>query len=407
MDNNVISIDDLTFQSVEMENPYSTKNGKGYAQYTKDGKAYILEATYVNGKKQGMAKLRSAEGDHVEILYFHDDKQCDENEYKNQTSDMTHQPVGPNSVHLTIDKKKKKTKLKLSKNKSNIVPVSILVFILLLVIGIASYFTGLYVSTANQLSNGVLFIKSCTQLRHIPSWIHLDVTAIKIGDDCCKGNTSVDDLSFSDFVNCQSISIGENALTELNMLDVRNMKSLRSISIGEGSLRKLSVLSMDDDDSVDVSWQWTVHPSDDIHSIPVLVSDLRFEGESGDQVFSSANANPSADLLDLSPIYNLHSLSFQSSSLPHLATLQLGNLPLLQTIDISVNALSNMTALKIFSNSLNSANLTELDLSPLTNLEKITIGSNSLRGVQSVITTGLPNLHSFVIREGSLMNVKK
>ena len=54
MDNNVISIDDLTFQSVEMENPYSTKNGKGYAQYTKDGKTYILEATYVNGKKQGI-----------------------------------------------------------------------------------------------------------------------------------------------------------------------------------------------------------------------------------------------------------------------------------------------------------------------------------------------------------------
>ena len=167
---------------------------------------------------------------------------------------------------------------------------------------------------------------------------------------------------------------------------------------------------MDDDEAVNVSWKWTVHSSDDIHSIPVLVSDLRFEGESVKSKrisLSSSSSSSTVDVLDLSPIYNLHTISFESNSLPHLSTLQLGNLPHLQSIDISDNALQNMKFLTIYSNSLNSANLTDLDLSHLTNLEEITIGSNSLTGVQSVKATGLSNLHSFVIGEGSLKNVKE
>ena len=410
MEKSSFKIDDLTFQSVKMENPYSTKNGKGFVKYTKDGKVYILETTFVDGKKQGVGNLKSAEGEQIEVLYFHDDEQCDENEYKNQASEVAFKPTDLKSIPSAVDKKKRKAKLKVAKKKkSKVVPITIFTLILLALIGILTYVVSLYVSTANQLSNGILSLKSCNQLRHIPSWIYSDVTAIKIGDGCCKGSSKVNSLSFSEFVNCQSISIGENALTELEILDVRGMKSLQSISIGEGSLRKLSVLSMDDDDSVDVRWQWTVHSSDDIHSIPVLVSDLRFEGErrSGIFSFTSSSTSTAAEVLDLSPIYNLHTLSFESNSLPHLSTLQLGNLPHLQTIDISANALQNMTTLTFYSNSLNSANLTDLDLSHLTNLEEIAIGSNSLTGVQSVKATGLSNLHSFVIGEGSLMNVKE
>ena len=410
MEESNIKINDFTFQSVEMENPYSTKNGKGFAQYTKDGKVYILETTFVDGKKQGVGNLKSAEGEQIEVLYFHDDEQCDEDEYKNQASEVAFKPTDLNSIPSTTDKKKKKrkAKLKVTKKKSKVVPIIITTLILLVLVGIPTYVVSLYVSTANQLSNGILSLKTCTQLRHIPSWIYSDVTAIKIGDGCCKGSSMADGLSFSEFVNCQSISIGENALTELELLDVRGMKSLQSISIGEGSLRNLSVLSMDDDDSVNVSWQWTVRSSDDIHSIPVLVSDLRFEGERGNGIFSfTSSSNSATEVLDLSPIYNLHTLSFESNSLPHLSTLQLGNLPHLQTIDISANALQNMTTLTIYSNSLNSVNLTDLDLSHLTNLGEIVIGSNSLTGVQSVKATGLSHLHSFVIGEGSLMNVKE
>ena len=411
MDKKAISVDDFILQSVEMENPYSTKNGKGVAQYTKDGKVYILETTFVDGKKQGVGNLKSAEGEQIEVLYFHDDEQCDENEYKSQASEVAFKPTDLKSIPSAVDKKKRKAKLKVAKKKkkSKVVPITIFTLILLALIGILIYVVSLYESTANQLSNGILSLKSCNQLRHIPSWIYSDVTAIKIGDGCCKGSSKVDSLSLSEFVNCQSISVGENVLTELEILDVRGMKSLQSISIGEGSLRKLSVLSMDDDDSVDVRWQWTVHSSDDIHSIPVLVSDLRFEGErrSGIFSFTSSSSSSAAEVLDLSPIYNLHTLSFESNSLPHLSTIQLGNLPHLQTIDISANALQNMTTLTIYSNSLNSANLTDLDLSHLANLEEIVIGSNSLTGVQSVKATGLSHLHSFVIGEGSLMNVKE
>ena len=300
--------------------------------------------------------------------------------------------------------------LNVSMKRSKVIPIILISLLLIaIIIGLLAYYGYSYVSTANQLSNGILSLKSCNQLRHIPSWIYSDVTAIEIDDGCCKGSSKVDSLSFSEFVNCQSISVGENVLTELEILDVRGMKSLQSISIGEGSLRKLSVLSMDDDDSVDVRWRWTVHSSDDIHSIPVLVSDLRFEGERRSGIFSfiSSSSSTAAEVLDLSPIYNLHTLSFESNSLPHLSTLQLGNLPHLQTIDISANALQNMTTLTFYSNSLNSANLTDLDLSHLTNLEEIVIGSNSLTGVQSVKATGLSNLRSFVIGEGSLMNVKE
>ena len=411
MDKKAISVDDFILQSVEMENPYSTKNGKGFAQYTKDGKVYILETTFVDGKKQGVGNLKSAEGEQIEVLYFHDDEQCDENEYKNQASEVAFKPTDLNSIPSTTDKKKRKAKLKVTKKKSKVVPITITTLILLVLVGILTYVVSLYVSTANQLSNGILSLKTCTQLRHIPSWIYSDVTAIKIGDGCCKGSSMADGLSFSEFVNCQSISIGENALTKLTKMDVRGMKSLQSISIGEGSLLNLSVLSMDDDDSVNVSWQWTVRSSDDIHSIPVLVSDLRFEGERGNGIFSftssSTFSTSATEVLDLSPIYNLHTLSFESNSLPHLSSLQLGNLPHLQTIDISANALQNMTTLTIYSNSLNSVNLTDLDLSHLTNLGEIVIGSNSLTGVQSVKATGLSHLHSFVIGEGSLMNVKE
>ena len=412
MDENVISVDDLILQSVEMENPYSTKNGKGFAQYTKDGKVYILETTFVDGKKQGVGNLKTADGEQIEVLYFHDDEQCDESEYNKQKSDVSLQPTDLKPMPSTINdkKKKRKSKLKVTNKKSNVIP-TILISLLLaaIIIGLLSYNGYLYIATANQLSNGVLSLQTCNQLRHIPSWINSDVTAIKIGDGCCKGSSKVTSLSFSEFVNCQSISIAENALTELEILDVRGMKYLQSISIGEGSLRKLSVLSMDDDEAVNVSWKWTVHSSDDIHSIPVLVSDLRFEGESvkSKRISLSSSSSSTVDVLDLSPIYNLHTISFESNSLPHLSTLQLGNLPHLQFIDISNNALQNMTILTIYSNSLNSANLTDLDLSHLTNLEEITIGSNSLTGIQSVKATGLSNLHSFVIGEGSLRNVKE
>ena len=412
MDKKAISVDDFILQSVEMENPYSTKNGKGVAQYTKDGKVYILETTFVDGKKQGVGNLKSAEGEQIEVLYFHDDEQCDENEYKSQASEVAFKPTDLKSIPSTMDKKKRKMRLNVAMKKSKVIPIILISLLLIaIIIGLLAYYGYSYVSTANQLSNGILSLKSCNQLRHIPSWIYSDVTAIKIGDGCCKGSSKVDSLSFSELVNCQSISVGENVLTELEILDVRGMKSLQSISIGEGSLRKLSVLSMDDDDSVDVRWQWTVHSSDDIHSIPVLVSDLRFEGERRSGIFSfissSSSTSTAAEVLDLSPIYNLHTLSFESNSLPHLSTLQLGNLPHLQTIDISANALQNMTTLTFYSNSLNSANLIDLDLSHLTNLEEIVIGSNSLTGVQSVKATGLSNLRSFVIGEGSLMNVKE
>ena len=410
MEKSSINIDDLILQSVEMENPYSTKNGKGFIQYTKDGKVYILETTFVDGKKQGVGNLKSAEGEQIEVLYFHDDEQCDENEYKSQASEVAFKPTDLKSIPSTMDKKKRKMRLNVAMKKSKVIPIILISLLLIaIIIGLLAYYGYSYVSTANQLSNGILSLKSCNQLRHIPSWIYLDVTAIKIGDGCCKGSSKVDSLSLSEFVNCQSISVGENALTELEILDVRGMKSLQSISIGEGSLRKLSVLSMDDDDSVDVRWQWTVHSSDDIHSIPVLVSDLRFEGERRSGIFSfiSSPSSTAAEVLDLSPIYNLHTLSFESNSLPHLSTLQLGNLPHLQSIDISANALQNMTTLTFYSNSLNSADLTDLDLSHLTNLEEIAIGSNSLTGVQSVKATGLSNLRSFVIGEGSLMNVKE
>ena len=411
MDKKAISVDDFILQSVEMENPYSTKNGKGFVQYTKDGKVYILETTFVDGKKQGVGNLKSAEGEQIEVLYFHDDQQCDENEYKNQASEVAFKLTDLKSIPSTTNEKKRKAKLKVTKKKSKVVPITITTLILLVLVGILTYVVSPYVSTANQLSNGILSLKTCTQLRHIPNWIYSDVTVIKIGDGCCKGSSMADGLSFSEFVNCQSISIGENALTKLTKMDVRGMKSLQSISIGEGSLLNLSVLSMDDDDSVNVSWQWTVRSSDDIHSIPVLVSDLRFEGERGNGIFSftssSTFSTSATEVLDLSPIYNLHTLSFESNSLPHLSSLQLGNLPHLQTIDISANALQNMTTLTIYSNSLNSVNLTDLDFSHLTNLGEIVIGSNSLTGVQSVKATGLSHLHSFVIGEGSLMNLKE
>ena len=108
MEKSSINIDDLILQSVEMENPYSTKNGKGFIQYTKDGKVYILETTFVDGKKQGVGNLKSAEGEQIEVLYFHDDEQCDENEYKNQASEVAFKPTDLKSIPSTMNKKKKR-----------------------------------------------------------------------------------------------------------------------------------------------------------------------------------------------------------------------------------------------------------------------------------------------------------
>ena len=250
MEKSNINIDDLILQSVEMENPFSTKNGKGIAQYSKDGKVYILETTFVDGKKQGVGNLKTAEGEQIEVLYFHDDEQCDESEYNNQKSDVSLQPTDLKPMPSTINdkKKKRKSKLKVTNKKSNVIP-TILISLLLaaIIIGLLSYNGYLYIATANQLSNGVLSLQTCNQLRHIPSWINSDVTAVKIGDGCCKGSSKVTSLSFSEFVNCLSISIAENALTELEILDVRGMKYLQSII--SNSVSAFSAIEID--------WQFT------------------------------------------------------------------------------------------------------------------------------------------------------
>ena len=152
-----------------------------------------------------------------------------------------------------------------------------------LVIGILLYHGICYLLTANKLSNGVLTISSCREFRHIPGWIEKDVQSIVIQDGCCNGDSSVHSVSFSRFANCQSIVIGENAMTEVDSMDIRSMPSLQSLSIGDGSLRKLTVLSMDsdsDNNNVSVEWKWTVYSSDEIHSIPGMVSDLWFNKDS-------------------------------------------------------------------------------------------------------------------------------
>ena len=133
-----------------MENPYSTKNGKGFIQYTKDGKVYILETTFVDGKKQGVGNLKSAEGEQIEVLYFHDDEQCDENEYKNQASEVAFKPTDLKSIPSTMDKKKRKMRLNVAMKKSKVIPIILISLLLIaIIIGLLAYYGHLYVSTAN------------------------------------------------------------------------------------------------------------------------------------------------------------------------------------------------------------------------------------------------------------------
>ena len=85
----------------------------------------------------------------------------------------------------------------------------------------------------------------------------------------------------------------------------------------------------------------------------------------------------------------------------------MGNLHRLHTLDISQTALSGVEQLVISSHSLDSANFTNLDLSALTNLQTIEVGTHSLTNMKTVKATGLTNLQSFKIEEGSLMRARE
>ena len=406
MTENTINLNDLTFHSMKMENPFSSKNGKGSVHYFKEGTEYILEASFVDGKKEGSAILRTSEGREIGTYYFYKDQECSEQEYVKHREESKNE-LGKTNGGSGSSRKSRKNAMELpvvgeSKMKkplriSSWILYSILVGILVLCILL--YYGISYIVTGNQLSSGVLSLSSCHQLRHIPSWIETDVQSIIIHDNCCYQSTSVNKVSFSRFVNCQSIEIGENALTEVVSMDLRSLKSLKSISIGDGSLRKLTILSMDDDDGVDIKWKWTVRSSAEVASIPSLVSDLQFDENSRD--------DPSIDSLDFSHVYNLHTVRFGERSLPSIKTIYLRNLHDLHVFDISSTALRGVEKLVIYSNSLNSPALTHLELSALTTLQSITVGSHSLTGVKVLKATGLSNLHSFVIQEGSLMKAKE
>ena len=406
MEGNSINLDELTFHSMKMENPFSSKNGKGLVHYLKDRTEYILEASFVDGKKEGRAILRTSDGQEVGTYFFYRDQECSEQEYMKRREEGK-KDLGKASGGIGGSRKSRKNVMELPVVGESTMkkPLHISSWILystlagILVLCILLYYGISYIITGNQLSNGVLSISSCHQFRHIPSWIEMDVQSIVIQDNCCYQSSSVNKVSFSRFINCQSIEIGENALTEVVSMDLRSLKSLKSLSIGDGSLRKLIILSMDDDDSVDIKWKWTARSSAEVTSIPCLVSDLQFDESSGD--------DPSLDTLDFSHVYNLHTVRFGEQSLPYIKNIHLRSLHHLHVFDISSTALRGVEQLVIDSNSLDSPALTYLELSALTNLQSITIGVHSLTGVKTLKATGLPNLHSFLIREGSLMKAKE
>lgn len=410
------TIDDLTFCEVKMENPLSSKNGKGFVTYSKDGKEYILEAMFVNGRKEGHAILRTLDGQEVGSYYFYHDQQCNEEEYKKHMEEERNPKSGndASSSHAIQSKGNAVSELPISnkenakQHKKNFIssPIFVIAMIVcVLVIGILLYHGICYLMTANKLSNGVLTLSSCREFRHIPGWIEQDVQSIVIQDRCCNGDSSVHSVSFSRFANCQSIVIGENAMTEVDSMDIRSMPSLQSLSIGDGSLRKLTVLSMDSDsdNNVNVEWKWTVHSSDEIRSIPGMVSDLWFNKNSN----SDSTTKSLVDSLDLTPIFNLHAVHFEANSLPNVKSLHMGNLHRLHTLDISQTALSGVEQVVISSYSLDSANFTNLDLSALTNLQTVEVGTHSLTNMKTVKATGLTNLQSFKIEEGSLMRARE
>ena len=237
MSNTTIQVDSDGFsltafqqKSIQMENPLSTANGKGFVSYEKDGKSYTLIATFVDGKKEGKGVLLNDENEVVTKLIFLHDEVINESEGNERREDEVIEVNEKLKKKLNRRGKSKKLKIVNGKKRNSWWMV---LWIVVGLIGVVVGYELIFYVIMMIRASGQLTIHNCEEYRHLPSFSHSRILYLKFADGSCS---SLSSLSLSSFINCQSIEIGSNALMNVRRVEASGLKKLKSMKVDEMSL---------------------------------------------------------------------------------------------------------------------------------------------------------------------------
>ena len=107
-------------------------------------------------------------------------------------------------------------------------------------------------------------------------------------------------------------------------------------------------------------------------------------------------------VIDFCQFHELIQLSIAYSSFTSITQLSLSNLNKLTSLTIGENSFNQTTSVTISQNSLNSEQFHSFNFSSFTNLQHVTIQSNSLQFINTISFNGLHHLQSIIIQPYSL-----
>ena len=227
VDSDGFSLNAFQQKSIQMENPLSTANGKGFVSYEKDGKSYTLIATFVDGKKEGKAIFVDDDsGETTKLIFLHDEV-INESEGNERREDEVNE-----KLKKKLNRRGKSKKLKIVNGKKRNSWWMVLWIVVGLIGVVVGYEMIFYVIMMIRAS-GQLTIHNCEEYRHLPSFSHSRILYLKFADGSCSFISS---LSLSSFINCQSIEIGSNALNHVRRVEASGLKKLKSMKVDEMSL---------------------------------------------------------------------------------------------------------------------------------------------------------------------------
>ena len=237
MSNTTIQVDSDGFsltafqqKSIQMENPLSTANGKGFVSYEKDGKSYTLIATFVDGKKEGKGVLLNDENEVVTKLIFLHDKVINESEGNERREDEVNE-----KLKKKLNRRGKAKKLKIVNGKKRNSWWMVLWMVVGLIGVVVGYELIFYVVMMIRAS-GQLTIHNCEEYRHLPSWSEAHIQHLVFSDGCCSSTSYLTTLSLKKLTECESIEIGSNALNHVTVVEAGGLKKLKSMKVDEMSL---------------------------------------------------------------------------------------------------------------------------------------------------------------------------
>ena len=237
MSNTTIQVDSDGFsltafqqKSIQMENPLSTANGKGFVSYEKDGKSYTLIATFVDGKKEGKGVLLNDENEVVTKLTFLHDEVINESEGNERREDEVNE-----KLKKKLNRRGKSKKLKVVNGKKRNSWWMVLWIVVGLIGVVVGYELIFYVVMMIRAS-GQLTIHNCEEYRHLPSWSEAHIQHLVFSDGCCSSTSYLTTLSLKKLTECESIEIGSNALNHVTVVEAGGLKKLKSMKVDEMSL---------------------------------------------------------------------------------------------------------------------------------------------------------------------------